>query len=170
VGARGTPEYFKMVESGNVTQFIEKNWHNRGTKLSPDDPMADSQMNLFIQMFMEQIASLNFTLMAAPTADMIEKLFSSLLKGLKTVDIALCQHGDARGDFFLGAQYSLAEALTAPFVVRMLANLPHHRGIDVLHICDKMEMPRLKRWLLAVQARPSTVTTTPSHESLVRLA
>ena len=170
LGEPGSAGYSKLVESGVVTQFIEKKWGDRGQKLSPDDPVKDAAMNLFIQMFMESVATLNFTIMAAPTPETIEKLYKSLVKGMKTLDNTLNQHGDSSGDYFLGEQFSLAEAMTAPFVVRMLANLPHHRGLGLLEICDKMELPRLKSWLLAVQARPSLVKTTPARDSLIQLA
>ena len=65
-----------------------------------------------------------------------------------------CHHSPG---YFLGDNYSLAEALTAPFVVRMLANFPVHRGVDLLEHCDMMNMPRLKRWLVAVRDRESTI-------------
>jgi hypothetical protein len=73
------------------------------------------------------------------------------------------------GDFLLGAQYSLAEAMTAPFAVRMLANFAHHRALRLLELSAALGCGRLGRWLTAVAARPSTVLTTPAHASLVQL-
>ena len=64
--------------------------------------------------------------------------YAALLVGLQSLEQALSRYGHEEGGSFLfGGAYTLAEALTAPFVVRMEANFGHHRGVDLLAQCER---------------------------------
>ena len=89
-------------------------------------------MRLFIQTFMEKLAAYYFAFLAAGSAARVRELFSAIVQGLACVESCLRKHGEEGGaGYFLGEQYTLAEVMTAPFVVRMLANFREHRGVDV---------------------------------------
>ena len=66
------------------------------------------------------------------------------------------QHGlpEREGPFFLGGTISLAEVVTAPFMLRILDTLPELRGLDVLALCDKWGCRRLGVWVKAIASRP----------------
>ena len=112
------------------------------------------------------------TIICIPVFLFLAHRYEGIIKGLKTVDNSLRMHGekDEGAGYLLGDNYSLAEAMTAPFVVRMLANFPEWRGVDLLEHCEVMGLDRLKKWFQAVSMRESTIQTTPAHESLVQLA
>lgn len=55
-------------------------------------------------------------------------------------------------------------------VVRMCANFPHHRSVDVLQTCERSMCGRTARWMRSILARPSVVASTPARNSLVTLA
>ena len=64
--------------------------------------------------------------------------YGALLVGLQSLEQALAHYGHEEGGSFLfGGAYTLAEALTTPFVVRMEANFGHHRGVDLLAQCER---------------------------------
>ena len=75
-----------------------------------------------------------------------------------------CEDG---GPFFIGCNYSsgrmnLSSKKNAPFVVRMLANLPYHRSIDIFEDCQSLNLVKLLKWLEAVRDRESLALTSPS--------
>jgi glutathione S-transferase len=180
-----------LIESDICAQYIAERWAARGTALLPRGAAARARMRLFVGVFMESLAPCMLGMISVPRDEEgVERELHKLLGGLRAVELCLAKHGGGGGDghFFFGAQYSLAEALTAPFVVRMQAQLATHRGLDIgggnaggkgegaaaatsaLPLCAALQLPRLQRWWAAVHARPSTVRTTPAPASLRTLA
>ena len=170
LGSPGDEGYFALIESEVVARFVAKRWEERGTQLIPPDAQEEATMNLFVTVFMEEISGLSFSFLGAKNKAQLAKGYTKLLTGLKSVDNALFMGTEEGGNFLLGARYTLAEALTAPFVIRMCANFPHHRGVDVLESCERAGCGRTARGMRAVMARPSSIASTPAHNSLVMLA
>eukprot|EP00666_Eupelagonemidae_sp_cell4sb_P017596 gene17596-20651_t len=56
------------------------------------------------------------------------------------------------GSPFFNGTFGLAEALVAPFVIRMLVNTKHHRGVDLLAQDD---LPGTVAWMRAIREHPS---------------
>mmetsp|Transcript_17488 Transcript_17488/g.38102 ORF Transcript_17488/g.38102 Transcript_17488/m.38102 type:complete len:122 (-) Transcript_17488:364-729(-) len=91
----------------------------------------------------------------------------NLASGLKAFDAHLLRTAGTTGGFFLGEDLSMAEVLTAPFILRRMATLPAIAGLDLREHCQKEGLSRLLQWMDAVAARPSLVDTTPPQEDLV---
>ena len=124
VGAEGEEGYFALIESEVVARFIAREWAERGTQLIPPSPADEALMNLFVAVFMEEVSGLSFSFLGAKSDEAVAKGYEKLLGGLQSVENCLNVHGNEEGgSFFFGGQYTLAEALTAPFVIRMSANL-----------------------------------------------
>lgn len=170
VGAPGSDEHLWLLESAVVARYVARRWADRGTPLLPDDAADEARMELFLDTCNSRLTPCTYALMAAKdTATLLAK-YEDLVRALVVVDRCLTVHCLHDGDFVLGQRYSLAEVMTAPFVVRMLASLRGHRGVDVLALADELCLPRLGRWLQAVQHRPSTTATTPAPNSLAVIA
>lgn len=172
VGEEGSPDYLKLIESGLVTDYIAQKWREVGPDLLPKDAGKEAKMRFFVQTFMETLSGSMFSFMAAPNAQRVTSEYHKWLNGLKATNDALAKHGEqtGTGNFFFGDQYTVAEALTAPFVARQSVLFKEHRGIDVLDTCANLGLEHLRRWWGAVLARPSTILTTPSEDSLKQLA
>ena len=86
-------------------------------------------MQLFIQTFTELVSPTVFSSMAAKDVPAVHKQFCTLLRGMIALDACLCKYGSGElPGYFFGDCFTLAEALTAPFVVRLLVTLKEHRG------------------------------------------
>lgn len=172
IGEPGEPGYQILVESDVVARYVARRWASQGTALIPDDPGEEGRMDLFVSTYMELLAPTYMELLAAKSDEQCDKQFGKLVLGLRAVDRALTMHRTANctGPFVLGERFSLAETLTAPFVVRQLLNFKHHRGVDVLLLADMLGATAARGWMEAVCARPSVVHTLPAENSLLALA
>lgn len=174
IGQEGSKDYMKMIESGVVTDFIAQYFRNVGPDLLPKEPWKEAKMRYFVQIFMETFQRSNMTFMTANSESAVKMEYKKLMDGLKAVNDALEKHGEqGAGDsaaFFFGEQYTVAEALTAPFVVRMGPLFEEHRGVDLYAHMQELGFHSLAKWWKAVLERPSTLLTTPRMESLKPMA
>ena len=123
-GKEGAEDYVALIESEVVARFIARKWQARGTQLIPPSAADQARMDLFVASFMESLANLSFSFLGAKSADQVTSGYEKLLNGLVTIDNALRSLGNEKdGSFLFGAQYTLAEALTAPFVIRLVRSL-----------------------------------------------
>ena len=119
-----------------VARFVADNWKSQGEQLVPDNKFAEAKMNLFIGQFMEKLGTTIFSFPATKKPNAANKAFLKILYGLQTVEASLKMHGETEsGPYFFGKQYSLAETLTAPFVLRMNIServevVENDKGID----------------------------------------
>ena len=107
---------------------------------------------MFTSIFMLNLQPTSYSFLSATRPEQVESIFSKVIDGLKAVDNCLQMHGSGGSDFIL-SDFSLAECLTAPFVVRMLDNFKHHRNVDLLEICDHMGLDHAKKWMIATRGR-----------------
>lgn len=63
---------------------------------------------------------------------------------------------------------SSGEVCLAPFVQRLLVVLPHWCQIDPLALADRLGCARLRRWMEALAARPSTVASGGTKEETIQ--
>ena len=90
-------------------------------------------------------------------------------EGLRAMDKFLSAGAEAAADgpYVLGGDFSLAEAATAPFVMRLMNVLPGLRPeLDPAVWLADDGLERLERWTRAVCARPSCVETLPPTTEL----
>lgn len=59
------------------------------------------------------------------------------------------------------------EVCLAPFVQRLIVVLPHYAKVDPLALAEKLGCARLKRWMEALAARPSTVASGGTREETI---
>jgi glutathione S-transferase len=123
VGAPGDENYFAIIESEVVARFVAKRWDQRGTALIPSSPTDEAAMNLFISVFMAELSGLSFSFLGAKSDAKLREGYEQLLGSLQSVDNALLMYGreeEGQGQggcsFLFGSNFTLAEALTAPFV------------------------------------------------------
>ena len=127
VGAPG-PDALVLVESAVVTKFISTAFQGRGSELFPKFPasnmppelskgLAASRMDLFVDIYMSTLFSATNKLMNSRTQESLHSALLQFLHGLVKCDTCLQIHG-SEGTFLIGEQFSFAECMTAPFVVR----------------------------------------------------
>lgn len=174
LGEAGSPEYMKMVESGVVTDFIAQYFRGVGPDLLPKEPWKEAKMRYFIQIFMETFQRANMAFMTASSESNVKMEHKKLMDGLKAVNDTLEKHGEqgagADAPFFFGSQYTVAEALTVPFVPRMQALFQEHRDVDLGLLINELGFSALGKWWKAVMERPSTLLTTPGFDILKQMA
>eukprot|EP00928_Gymnodinium_smaydae_P084784 TRINITY_DN68052_c0_g1_i1.p1 TRINITY_DN68052_c0_g1~~TRINITY_DN68052_c0_g1_i1.p1 ORF type:complete len:229 (+),score=17.97 TRINITY_DN68052_c0_g1_i1:64-687(+) len=125
----------------------------------------NARMEMFISSFMELVVPAYAGIMAAKSQQAVDHGFEGIMRGLHAVEKGLCGSCSA-GPLYVDDQRSLAEALTAPLVVRLLANLGNHRGVDVMQVCEGIGLHRTMAWMKAVQKHHSIIATRPSEASM----
>lgn len=73
------------------------------------------------------------------------------------------------GPFVNGADWSLAETVVAPWLMRVVRLWPHYRGVDVFELCKKKRTPKTSQWIKAIVERDIVLRTTPSFDEMVRV-
>lgn len=166
VGERGSSEYFGMIESGAVSEFVAAAFDG-GSPLRPANPRLETRMRLFMQCYAEGMQAGQTGLMMCSDEASAAAAYDKLCAGMVAANACLLKHGSsAEGSFLLGKDFSLAECLSAPFVIRARTALKVHRGVDIQADAQAMRLERLAQWLDAVAARPSVASTTPSPDYL----
>merc|ERR1712190_168288 len=84
----------------------------------------------------------------------LDKAFKDFAAIAKQMNAALERWGEPGGDFLLGNQFSMAEVLPAPLLVR-LNMWDWWRGVNAVELIEKLGYARLSKWMKAVVARES---------------
>jgi glutathione S-transferase len=175
VGERGTADYFGMIESGAVSEYVAAAFPGQGAPLLPTDARVQTCMRLFMQVFAEGMQAAYMKMMFCSDEPSALAAYDLLCAGMVTANSCLIKHGGASkpassdGAFFLGADFSLAECMTAPFVVRGVVMLKELRGVDVIADALTMKLDRLADWMEAVASRDSVVNTSPNADDLASI-
>ena len=131
VGERGSSEYFGMIESGAVSEFVAAAFDG-GSPLRPANPRLETRMRLFMQCYAEGMQAGQTGLMMCSDEASAAAAYDKLCAGMVAANACLLKHGSgAEGSFLLGKDFSLAECLSAPFVIRARTALkvPWHTEI-----------------------------------------
>lgn len=159
VGKPGDPDYVKLIESEVVARYLDDAFPT--PPLQPSHPGRKAEAHMLATTFMDLVMPSYNMVLGGKTQAGIDKAFVGLRRGLFAVENGLKQY--STGTPFFNGTFGLVEALVAPFVLRMLVNTKHHRGVDLLATGD---LPRTVAWMRAIQQHPSCVETTPSDKSL----
>eukprot|EP00854_Cymbomonas_tetramitiformis_P017963 gene17963-21394_t len=98
------------------------------------------------------------------------KAREELENGLRALDTFLLKNGSAQGgDYFLGGQFSMAEVMTGPFILRRMVTHAEFCDFDFREVCERHGLKelaygfvqRMLAWMEAVSQRPSLVETIP---------
>lgn len=164
VGQPGEPGHVRLIESEVVARYIEDAFPS--PPMQPSDPARRALGNLFVATFTELLANTYNVCLGSKTQQKVDEAMVTIRRGLFAVEKGLEQIGSGQGPFFEGAELGIVEALTGPFVVRMLVNLRHHRGVDILAMDD---LPKARAWMQAICTHPAIINTTPSEKSLLAI-
>lgn len=164
VGLPGEPGHVRLIESEVVARYLEDAFPS--PPMQPVDPARRALGNLFTATFTELLANTYNTCLGAKSQEKVDQAMVAIRRGLHAVEQGLVRYGSDQGPFFEGEEFGFVEAMTGPFVARMLVNLKHHRGVDILAMQD---LPRAGRWMKAICDHPAVVNTTPSEKSLLAI-
>ncbi|KAG8156965.1 hypothetical protein KVR01_013187 [Diaporthe batatas] len=166
-----TPEYLKVnprglvpslsyngeiiTESAVVAQFLADKYpsHLLPASSDPNGPLTRARINFFVDAWFSKVNSFWFKALFSNTADESNENAEELVKGVvKEIEPLL---KDA-GPFFGGSsKLTLAEALTAPFVLRIKTYAKH--GLLPASLTKDLQekTPNFHKWSEAVVASPS---------------
>lgn len=135
-------------------------------------PSASGDIESFIHHWTASVEPAYYGVLRASSEAQVQLAVASFLHTLAPVEERLPARSEDGADdcFLLGAQFSLAEAVAAPWVERMLLMLPYWRGIDTLELCARHGLPKTTAWMRAVAARPSVKKTSAGTEEMARAA
>lgn len=165
-----------LIESAIICEYVEAAFAGEGTALLPQSALERASIALFSEAFSSLFSTPSQNLLSS-LAEGVEKQEAAreeLVRGLTALDAFLVRAGtsDVSGDteagYFLGSQFSMAEVITGPFLLRRMATLPAIGDFDLKAECKKHKLARLEQWMSAVAARPSLASTIPSKEDLVQ--
>jgi glutathione S-transferase len=162
-----TADNYTMIESDVVAEYLSERFPDRGSRLMPTLPEQKARVRLLAAVFDQTIGSSGFAFLRASGREELTKERNVLLSHLQALNTFLERHGSGHGPFLYGANFSLAEVHTAPFVQRLLVLLPRLSNLNVLDLCRKLGLYRLHTWLEAVATRPSVMTTGIGEDDLV---
>merc|ERR1712151_299138 len=131
--------------------------------MQPKDPARKALGHMFTVTFMELLKNKYEKCMEAKSQDQVDSAMVGIRRGLFAINTGLEKYSVGVGPFFEGTDFGIVEALTAPFVVRMLVNLRWHRGVDILAMED---VQRAAAWMNVIREHPAVVNTTPADNSL----
>lgn len=162
-GDRGSEDYVKIIESNVILDYIEDVWGDVGVRLRPNNPKDAAAVRMFNESFGKMGP---FGLVSGESIEVLQKKLVEFAKGMQIVDrcLQLYKKRDADGDLLLGADFSQAECMAAPILVRGIAWLKGIRGLDVQKLSDDLGLVHLSRWMAAVLSRPSVIKTTPTGD------
>jgi glutathione S-transferase len=154
----------KLIESSIIVEYLDAKYREEGTDLLPTDPADAARARLFAETFSTGPWAGFLALLRAGTPAALEEAKAKTSAGFAALNTCLEKHGreEEGGSYFLGLQYSLADALTVSLLQRILVAIPILRGIDTNALLQ--EHTRAARWAAAVLARPSAVETQPDPE------
>eukprot|EP01097_Dermamoeba_algensis_P001100 TRINITY_DN1412_c0_g1_i1.p2 TRINITY_DN1412_c0_g1~~TRINITY_DN1412_c0_g1_i1.p2 ORF type:complete len:234 (-),score=64.36 TRINITY_DN1412_c0_g1_i1:77-751(-) len=148
-----------VFESAIIAEYFEDAYKDQGTSLLPSDAFQRSQIRLFADTFGGIIPAFYALLKNQDRAkdEELKKSINEKLKGL----VEQLKLYEEKGPFFLGAQLSLAEILTVPFLYRFSFTLPHYRQYDLF---EADPSGRLRKWFDASIDRPGFKDTSATKE------
>jgi len=162
-GDPGSADYVKLIESNVILDYIEDVWGSVGLRLRPTDPKDAAAVRMFLEHFGKMSP---FALVMGNSQEVLRQRLQDFVKGMKVVErcMQLYKKKDAEGDFLLGADFSYAECMAAPILVRGESWLKAHHGVDVRKLAVDLGLTHLSKWMEAVLARPSVTQTNPGGD------
>lgn len=159
-GEPGCEDYVKLIESNVILEYIEDVWGDKGPRLRPTAPVDAAGVRMFNDSFGKMSP---FGLIMGATPEALQKKLQEMASGMRIVDRCLQQYKkrNATGDFLMGSDFSQAECMAAPILVRAVAWLKGIRNVDLIQLAQDLGLAHLSAWMSAVLSRPSVKETTP---------
>jgi len=160
-GEPGSPDYVKLIESNVIMEYIEDAWGDVGPRLRPRDPKAAAAMRMFSEAFSSMMP---MKLIFGKSVEDLQGSLRAYVEGMRMADRCLQLYGLEGGPFVLGADFSQAECMAAPFVMRADVHLQEFRGVDPKKLAVDLGCHRLHTWFCAVLNHPSVVKTSEGFD------
>ena len=162
-----------VSESVVVARHIAVTFDQHAQLLPPSDqPLVDD----FVKFWSSRVEPAYYEILKASSEAQVQIAVDAFRRVLVQVDERLRSGwdgeppSDAATPFLLGERFSLAEAVAAPWVERMLLMLPYWRKIDAVELCEESGCARTAAWLRAVATRPSVEETSAGEAEMARAA
>jgi glutathione S-transferase len=95
-----------------------------------------------------------------------QPLYQDLVKGCKVLDTYIQRCQKQAGSYLLG-RMTIAEFMTAPFIVRLVPWLKHMCDIDLEAVMESEHCDALSRWLKDLLSRSTVIAATPSKDEII---
>ncbi len=147
---------FTLWESATVNEYLDASFG--GVALRPADERGRAVMRNEIRHFDSVFLPTLYKLLFAQDAAAQDELRNATIAGLDFLEHRLGEIQGA-GPYWLGSEFSLADAAMWPFFERIEAVFNYYRGLELPSRCR-----RLKRWYAAAAERPSVRVTAHDAE------
>ncbi|KAI9189381.1 hypothetical protein H9P43_000814 [Blastocladiella emersonii ATCC 22665] len=148
-----------LVESSFIAEYLLQAASSPLALAGANNAFQRYRANMIVDAASNQYFSAMFGLLREKNADAQPAAAAKLLDGIRALQTTL----DPAGPFALGTDFTIADVLTAPFVVRIVA-VEHFRGFKVP---ETAEFARFRAWRAVLEARASLVATTPTRDELI---
>jgi len=150
-----------LYESTVICEFLEDAYPSHSPRLLPSDPYEKARVRIWIDFVTSRIIPSFHRFLQYQSKgegdEGLTKVHNDFLNTLKQFSEEI----DSSGPFFLGEKLSLIDLILAPWAVRLWV-FDHFKG--GLHIPQGPMWEKWRKWLYAVQNRPSVVSTTSLEE------
>jgi len=143
---------FLLWESATVNEYIDASF-NDSVLLRPTDERGRAVMRNEIKHFDSVFLATLYKLLFAQDAEAQHNLRQECIQGLEFLEHRLGEI-QGSGPYWMGSEFSLADASMWPFFERIHVVFSYYRGLEIPHHC-----PRLRRWFETVAALPSVQMT-----------
>ncbi|KAL7752964.1 hypothetical protein RI367_001415 [Sorochytrium milnesiophthora] len=151
-----------LIESAPLTQYILEEFGGIEAGTVPQTAKQRYQAAMFVDTYGTSVTPHFFGMLRAAGQSEQQGIKEKLLAGVREVNDMLVKN-DQEGPFALGAQFTVADVMTASFAMR-LPLLEHFRQVSIPR---SKEYERFHRWTAALAKHPSVLTTTASKEALM---
>jgi len=145
----------RVIESAICADYVESAFRGLGTALLPEDPARLANVRMF-QEFAGKVGPFGVVF---SDAEKLPGALTAWTEAARSTNDYLLKYAEEGGDFLLGADFSMAEVMCGPMVMR-LSLFESTRGVNAIALLEELGLLRLARWIRAVQSRPSIVQTT----------
>jgi len=161
-----------IFESNIVAEYLEEKFPNSGTRLLPVDPHQRATVRLLMARFGDTVIKPGYALLLNPEEAQYQTLSKNLRKALVEFNSEIDRFSPLKGSggegYLLGGdQFTLADIVVVPFLVRFQSTLKHYRHFELLPADGQHD--RLRALLAAVQKRPAFQATTPPCEFFIQV-
>lgn len=159
-GERGSNDYVRIIDSPVILEYIEDVWGDVGVRLRPTDPKDAAAVRMFNESFNKMQP---WGLLKAENQKELQEELGEYVKGMRIVDrcLQLYKKRDAAGDLLMGTNWSQAECMAAPILVRSAAWLKDIRGVELIKLAKDLGLQLLAKWMETVLSRASVAKTIP---------
>ncbi|KAF2170031.1 hypothetical protein M409DRAFT_51803 [Zasmidium cellare ATCC 36951] len=156
-----------VTESAVVAQFLMDSFPSHllpGTREAPGAPLRRARLNFFVDTWSTKVGSNWFSIMllddGAEKDEKVDAWVATIEKELEP----LLKDADP---FFGGSkEFTLAEVIAAPFVLRFFLIAEDGEFLPKSLISKLEKLPNFSRWAQAVRSHPSALKTFPQEEIL----